>query len=61
MTRFSMLNIAHTMATEDFNERCELLDSRLTEALKTAIGEERISSTREQRIVNRFCDILLKK
>ena len=56
-----MLNIAHTMATEDFNKRCEVLDSRLTEALKTAIGEERISSKREQRIVNRFCDILLKK
>lgn len=62
MTKFSFNNISHMLATAEFNERCTLLDSRLTEALQTALqSEKRLSKKGEQRVVNMFCDILLKK
>lgn len=59
MTKFSMMNIAHDLATVEFNERCTLLDSRLTEALQTALrGEKRLSKKGEMRVVTTFCNIL---
>ena len=61
ITPFTITNLAHTLATEDFNERCELLDARLKDALEKAIGEERISQVRMDRIVNRFCEVLENK
>lgn len=61
MTKFSMLNIAHALATTEFNERCDTLDNKLESALKKAFENEHISAIRAERIVQRFCDILLKK
>ena len=61
ITKHSISLIAHNLATKDFNERCELLDSRLKDALTKAIGEERISQARMERIVNRFCEVLENK
>jgi len=61
ITPFTITNLAHTLATEDFNERCEVLDSRLKDALTKAIGEEKISQVRMDRIVNRFCEVLENK
>lgn len=59
MTKFSFNNIAHDLATVEFEERCKLLDSRLTEALQTALrGEKRLSKKGELRVVTKFCDIL---
>lgn len=59
ITKFSISNMAHTLATEQFEERCTLLDSRLTEALQTALrSEKRLSKKGEQRVVTMFCNIL---
>ena len=61
ITPFTITNLAHTLATEDFNERCDVLDSKIKGALETAIGEEHISQIRMQRIVDRFCELIENK
>jgi len=61
ITNYSITNMAHILATTEFNERCELLDTRLKEALEMAIGEERIGVKRMQRICDRFCEVLENK
>ena len=58
-TKHSMSLIAHDLATTDFNERCELLDTRLKDALTKSIGEKRISDKRMERIINRFRSLIV--
>jgi len=62
ITKHSMSLIAHNLATTDFNERCELLDTRLKDALEIAIGcEKRVSHKGMLRIINRFCEVIENK
>ena len=62
MTKFSLNNIAHMMATAEFNERCVLLDTQLEDALTIALNsEKRMSNLSRKRVVDKFCKILLKK
>lgn len=62
LTQFTITNLAQKLATEDFNKRCALLDTRLEDALTKALNsEKRMSVKSRQRVIDMFCKILLKK
>lgn len=54
----AITTISKTLADMKFNEYCSELDSKIETAMNNAFEGERISQTRMQRIVNRFCDKL---
>ena len=51
--------IANTIADNKFKLQCELLDARIEESLREAFTDERIGQERLNRIVNRFCKLML--
>ena len=53
--------IAKAIADGRFKLQCELLDSKIEESLLIAFKDEFISQKRLNRIVDRFCEELLKK
>ena len=60
LSKVSMTLMAHMLATKDFEERCDKLDDRLEKALNEAFSEEFISKERRERIINKFCELVLK-
>ena len=62
LTHFTITNIAQTLADEEFRKRCALLDTRLEDTLTKALNsEKRMSVKSRQRVIDMFCEILLKK
>ena len=53
--------IAKAIADEKFRLQCVLLDNKIEESLLIAFKDEFISQKRLNRIVDRFCEELLKK
>ena len=51
--------IANTIADNKFKLQCELLDARIEESLREAFKAERIGKERTQRIVDKFCNMML--
>ena len=47
-------------ASKQFQKYCDELDSKLESSLNEAFKEEFISAKRKQRIISRFCELLLK-
>ena len=53
--------ISNAIADEKFRLQCVLLDNKIEESLLIAFKDEFISQKRLNRIVDRFCEELLKK
>lgn len=52
--------IINMKASKQFEKYCDELDTKLEKALNEAFEDEFISKARRERIINRFCEILLK-
>ena len=59
MSKRVMTEVARGLANMIFMARCAELDATIESSLMAAFADERISQVRTQRIVSRFCDILL--
>ena len=51
--------IANTIADNKFKLQCELLDARIEESLREAFTDERIGQERLNRILSKFCKLML--
>lgn len=52
--------IVDMLVSKRYEKKCNELDDKLENALRVAFADERISQTRINRIVDRFCEVMKK-
>jgi len=52
--------IINMKASKQFEKYCDELDAKLEKSLNEAFEDEFISKARRERIINKFCELVLK-